>query len=353
MLRFHDERCKHSVIIRVCCARTGDVMDEHDFYSDGWRADSRRRETRTRLRREPALSQFRGRLGLAVLVFVLLLPIALMARGGETRISPSALPGAVAVLEPAQRPDRTTIPATTTVPAVTSTVSTESSAVASVATSEPASTPAPAVALAATTAPPQPSTTAAPRCGQDFTVRPGDSWVGLARAAKVTLRQLLAVNGANSSTVIHPGDVICLPPGATKPAPTTTTTKPPPAPPTTARSQRPSTAPPATAPAPATTTPARPPQRTYTKDEIVAIVRDVWPDHLEERALAVVHRESRFDPRAKNFCCYGIFQIYYSVHRSWLAGLGVTSAEQLYDPRTNAIAALTLYQRAGGWGPWT
>ena len=57
-------------------------------------------------------------------------------------------------------------------------------------------------------------------------------------------------------------------------------------------------------------------------------------------------------PTAKNFCCYGLFQIYWNVHKSWLADIGITSDQQLYDPATNARAAYALYQRAGGWGPW-
>jgi hypothetical protein len=78
----------------------------------------------------------------------------------------------------------------------------------------------------------------------------------------------------------------------------------------------------------------------------------VWPDELEERALQIVDRESNFVPTAKNYCCYGLFQIYYEVHRSWLADIGITSATQLFDPATNARAAYVLYQRAGGFGPW-
>ena len=39
--------------------------------------------------------------------------------------------------------------------------------------------------------------------------------------------------------------------------------------------------------------------------------------------------------------------------KGWLAGIGVTSGDQLFDPRVNATAAYTLYQRAGGWGPWS
>ena len=57
-------------------------------------------------------------------------------------------------------------------------------------------------------------------------------------------------------------------------------------------------------------------------------------------------------PSAKNFCCYGLFQIYYNVHKGWLAQMGITSGSQLWDPRTNATAALALYHRSNSFAPW-
>ena len=112
------------------------------------------------------------------------------------------------------------------------------------------------------------------------------------------------------------------------------------------------TSPAPTTVAPTTTSPPLPPASNATVAEVQAIIRSVWPDELEERALEIARRESNFIPTARNFCCYGVFQIYWSVHRSWLSGIGITSVEQLYDPTTNARAALALYERAGGWGPW-
>ena len=79
----------------------------------------------------------------------------------------------------------------------------------------------------------------------------------------------------------------------------------------------------------------------------------MWPDHLEERALQIAWRESNWQPGVHNYCCYGLFQIYYSVHSSWLPSVGVNSADDLFDPVLNAKAAYALYQRAGGWGPWS
>jgi hypothetical protein len=86
--------------------------------------------------------------------------------------------------------------------------------------------------------------------------------------------------------------------------------------------------------------------------EIEQIIRDVWPDDLEEQALRIAWRESSYNPRAQNFCCSGLFQIYYEVHAGWLADIGVGSVEDLYNPRLNALAAYTLYQRSGSWEPW-
>jgi len=199
---------------------------------------------------------------------------------------------------------------------------------------------------------------AVPVCVLDYIVQGGDYWIGIADRAGTPLTELLAVNGANVSTALYPGGDLCLPAGATipsstsapaaTPAATTTTATPTTAAPSTAEPS--TTAAPTTA-SPTTTTPPPPPSPLGT-EEVQQIIRDVWPDELEDRALTIAFRESRYSPTAKNFCCYGLFQIYWEVHDSWLGGIGVTSADQLYDPTTNARAAYALYQRAGGWGPW-
>jgi hypothetical protein len=88
----------------------------------------------------------------------------------------------------------------------------------------------------------------------------------------------------------------------------------------------------------------------------VAIIREVWPDEHEENALVVARRESRYVPTAiggTRNCCYGLFQMYWSVHRSWLAKMGITEPSQLLDPRTKTEAALALFRRNGNsWRPW-
>ena len=92
-----------------------------------------------------------------------------------------------------------------------------------------------------------------------------------------------------------------------------------------------------------------PPAPTITDPE--AIIRDVWPDELEEHALAIASRESRLVPTARNSCCFGLFQLNWSAHRGWLAGIGITAPAELLDARTNATAALALFEM-DGWRPW-
>ena len=172
------------------------------------------------------------------------------------------------------------------------------------------------------------STPAARTCSNTYTVRPGDGWTIIAARVGVKPRELYAANGASAQTPLYPGRSVCLPAGAA-PAPTATT-----APPTT--------------PAPTTTVP----QKTYTKAEVESIIRAVWPDDLEDKALAIAWRESNHKPGVRNWCCFGLFQMHWNAHKKWLATIGVTEASQLFDPLVNANAALTLYYRAGGWGPW-
>ena len=73
---------------------------------------------------------------------------------------------------------------------------------------------------------------------------------------------------------------------------------------------------------------------------------------FEDEAVRIAWRESNHIATVENWCCLGLFQIYWNVHRGWLAGIGVTDRNQLFDARTNARAAYALYQRAGGWRPW-
>lgn len=172
-------------------------------------------------------------------------------------------------------------------------------------------------------------------CGSKYTVVSGDSWSLIADKVSVSLSSLLAVNDATTRSVLLVGEVICLPKGAS--APTTN------APPTT---KAPTTT------KPPSTTVAPPSGPTYTAAQIEAIIREIWPDDLEETAIYIARRESNLNPYARNWCCYGLFQIYWEVHDVWLIPRGVTSASQLFDPRTNTTVALWVYQRSGSFRPW-
>ena len=200
----------------------------------------------------------------------------------------------------------------------------------------------------------------APVCGaKTYTILRGDAWILIARKVKVSTKELLAANGATARTALYPGRTICLPASATIP-----TVAPAPTAPKQAAVQQAAPAPKPTAPkptvvqaatpapAPATTAAPTPSVRSYSQAESVAIIREIWPDELEERALAIAWRESNHKHTARNSCCHGLFQIYFNVHKGWLKDLGITSSSHLYDPYLNARAALTLYMRAGGWGPW-
>lgn len=162
---------------------------------------------------------------------------------------------------------------------------------------------------------------AAPECANTYTARRGDSWWSIAVKSNISLERILTLNKASMKTKILIGDDVCVPVAnksvADQPPATKVTT-------------------------------------TSTRKEVEQIIREIWPDDLEDRALMIAQRESNLKPYVVGGtanCCYGLFQIYYRWHTSWLPSVGVTSAKQLLDPRLNALAAFKLYQR-NGWGPW-
>ena len=199
-------------------------------------------------------------------------------------------------------------------------------------------------------------------CTVEYTVQRGDYWISIAKNSSVKLAALLTANGAKVGTALYPGRTICLPANATAPTTTeatTTTAKAtqPTPPPTTSKPtasttkpKQPSTTVPPTTAAPSTT--AAPPKNTYSRAEVEQIIRNVWPDDLEDEAVRIATRESNLTPTVRNSCCFGLFQIHFTANRSSLVGWGITSASMLYDPQVNAYAAYAMYLRAGGWGPW-
>ena len=244
-------------------------------------------------------------------------PAALVA-AAETTIDIDALPEAVPVNRAAASPTSSPDAGASTAPTATG---------ASADTTQVAA-PQPRIEAVAPTA----------AACKKYTVVAGDYWILIAKKVSVSLNELLAASGSTTATALFPGRTICVPANAS--APTTA------APPTTAK--------PTTTTVKPTTTTAAPfvAKQSYTRAEVEAIIRQVWPDNLENEAVRIATRESNLTPTAKNFCCHGLFQIYYSVHKSWLNAMGVTNVAQLYNPLTNAYVAYALYLRAGGWGPW-
>lgn len=179
-------------------------------------------------------------------------------------------------------------------------------------------------------------------CGSSYVVRAGDSWTLIADRASIPTRVLLEHNGAAARDMLYPGDELCLPQGVRVVTPATTV------------ASSTTSAPPVNA-AP-TTSVVIPPSSSNA--EVERIIRAIWPDALEERALKIAWRESRYQADADNgWCCVGLFQIYWTIHQTWLGSVGVTSRPQLFDAEANTRAALALYerslaQRGDGWHPW-
>jgi LysM repeat protein len=318
------------------------------------------------------------RVGAVVLAGLIAVPILASSSGGASTAGAAMIPPTtITAANPA--PVTELPPTSATSPASTAARSRTTSTPTTTAAA-PSAAPAPSVEQAAS------AVESAPPCRTTYDIEPGDYWLGIADRAGVDVADLLGANGATSDTPLYPGRSICLPAGAATPVPTVaaatttaapTTVKPTTtAAPTTAKSTTTAAKPTTTEPKPTTaekptTTTAKPvtttakattttteaptttqPPRTYTRDEVAQIIRDVWPDDLEDKAIAIATRESNLTPAVRNACCFGLFQIYFSVHAGWLAQMGVTSATQLYDPLVNAQAALALYFRNGGWGPW-
>ena len=167
-----------------------------------------------------------------------------------------------------------------------------------------------------------PLTVNAATCANTYAAKPGDSWWSIAQRHGLSLKRVLSLNNAKSDTTILIGDDVCIAKQAGN-----TNKK----------------------------TPKVATRIKYSPAQVTQIIREEWPDELEERAIQIAIRESKLNPYAigiPNNCCYGLFQIYYRWHKTWLPNVGITSAEQLLDPRLNAKAAYRMYQRNNGWGPW-
>jgi hypothetical protein len=280
---------------------------------------SRSRGLAERMERRPLTA----RLLLMVVAFLFLIPIAGIIRGtGTNVVKTGGLPGAAVAADPL-------LTATTTPAAGTrSTAASSGAALSAPATSE---------------APPTGATSQQADLSTQAT-SPAAATTPTTAAKKTATTPASAVAKKPASTA---------PPATTaKKTPATTTATPKATTPPTTKAPA-ATAPPSTRAAATTTSaPAAPPANIYSKSDVETIIREIWPADLADKAVHIATRESKLVPTVRNWCCFGLFQIYFETNKTTLAGLGITSAEQLYDPRVNATAAYAMYQRAG-WTPWS
>jgi hypothetical protein len=97
-----------------------------------------------------------------------------------------------------------------------------------------------------------------------------------------------------------------------------------------------------------------------TMAQVVAIAREVWrSDEAAVIAAAIAKAESGLRPRAHNAVppdnSYGLWQINMigNLGPSRRAQFGLTSNEDLFDPRTNARAAYAISRGGTSWTPWS
>src|SRR5436190_19831 len=243
-----------------------------------------------------------SRLLIMIVGFAVLVPIGLVIRASQGNVVRSGgLPGAALAADPLIVASSTSMAAVA--PGAPVAPATVAPAVSSVG-SAPSATPS-----TARVAEPSAATVAAAEVSPSTTVKkatPTTTDAPATTAAKKAAATTAAAKPTNPPT--------------TKAAPTTT----------------------ATTAAPTTTTTeaqAAPPQNTYSKDDVEAIIRSVFPAEEADEAVRIATRESSLVPTVRNWCCYGLFQIYFQVNQKTLATIGVTTPGQLYDPLVNAQAA--------------
>ncbi len=296
--------------------------------------------TRSDQARRAAADPLLTRLGLMFLLFVLLVPVALIVRSdGKHTVRTGGLPGGAAVVEPA--PKATDAPTTGAGPATTA-GGAVTYPVIDPATGQPVDIQA---SFAADPAPQQAQARSSQNASsQNASSQNASSGASRGSGGASSAQASGSSSGSSGSKSSAPK---ATPTPTTRPRPKATP------PPTTQPKPKPRPAPPTTQPKPKPTPPptTQPAPTSYTDAQVVAIIRYVWPDDQEDKAIAIAKRESNLKPWAKNSCCYGLFQIHWQAHKAWLISIGITSPTMLLDPFQNARAALLLWQ-AGGWGPW-
>ena len=162
-------------------------------------------------------------------------------------------------------------------------------------------------------------------CQRPYVAVANDSWSRIATKTGVSVKDLLDANSASTKTMILIGQTVCLPKGTTWNQPSTKASG--------LRN-------------------LGTPSTRYTRAEAAAVIKEVFPERLRARAVAIAQRESKLNALSYTWCCVGLFQINWWAHKSWLNDMGITKASQLRDARVNATAALEMYKRNSGWGPW-
>ena len=176
--------------------------------------------------RKPARDPFVARLLLLVGAIATLAPLAFILRSGSgNSLQSGRLPGAAAILEAgsASAPPETEPAATTRAPLPAPDAGPDSTLVAGVVATSPATTAAASVTQPAATTPSGAATTSF-ECPKVYEVVAGDYWVLIAQKHQISLDLLLGQNGATPEQPLFPGRVLCLPAEAQDPslAPTTT-----------------------------------------------------------------------------------------------------------------------------------
>ena len=364
---FERTRAHHVVTSRPIERHFEDTTDDWALVDHWLEPEPNRRPTRAGI--DPTLL----RLGAAAAVGVLMIPVALALReeDGELRADEAAAV-TTALPQPLAAP-------ATTVATIPPTAAPVQAAIPAIAGGDSAA------AIAAPVA-----GLDEPSCAGIYTVIPNDFWNRFPKSSGVSVEEWLAANDATADTPLYVGDELCIPAGATAPAPPSASTVPPttavpamtvtPAPTPVATQTPPPVAPVAVVaqspapPRPVVTTPPAPipsgaasteslcgtlptsngnPSGTPGPATVEALIREIWPDDLEVRALCIAKREARLRADVNNWCCYGVFALYFDyVSADLRATFGVDEPSDLYDARTNIAIAYQVYLR-GGWDPWS
>lgn len=88
----------------------------------------------------------------------------------------------------------------------------------------------------------------------------------------------------------------------------------------------------------------------HSQQQVIGMIRAIWPDDSEERAIRIARCESQLNPNARNprSSATGVFQVLASTHGAHARRLGMWP---LTDPEKNIRFALELHRRSG-FRPW-